>query len=756
MSRDSRKAFLRKSDAPGLLRSISMGEMKSPMVEVMQCLHSFIIDMPVLSPFWHLVAAACRVLKTLGQEASKNEEKESKKRNAAQGSSVRGSREIGEPETLNPAAHVKERATDDISPRLVPSPSLQRTCKLSRQRPYSGCPFSGLHLEIPRYSQARQHFHALIIRFPVRIRSFVYRIACADGARNITRNAPVMEHNTHPAPSHTRRRSGSLIFGGAGAKNSASNGRRHSPLDEGKAVPEEPYGSDISGATTSDDMEMDEMRSDDELTDDEETGLTHAERKKRRRRKSRNQRLDQRVAPGEDVQQAEERMATASLIKNMVINAVLIGLWYTFSISISVYNKWMFSSENLDFHFPLFTTSVHMLVQFVLASLVLWFLPRFRPRAEAGDQDGHGTYSQLNDQENIDQEPKPSTKKPLMTKSFYLTRISPCGAATALDIGLGNFSLRFITLTFFTMCKSSVLAFVLLFAFLFRLETPTWKLCAVILFMTVGVIMMVAGEASFNALGFLLVMSASFCSGFRWSLTQILLLRNAATSNPFSSIFFLTPSMFLVLFLLALPIETPAAVLDGLAALSEAKGAPLSAIIILFPGCLAFMMVAAEFALLKRTSVVTLSVCGIFKEVLTISAASYSFGDPLSPINVSGLVVTIASIAGYNWLKYSKMKSEARKEAQEMMEGEETEDSKAGASRRQEGGENGYMAHPDEFSIGRDSTETSGLMRESLAVATNVEPGGAAAHGRALSLGSAGLLRDGQTQSPVKRPEDLE
>lgn len=37
-----------------------------------------------------------------------------------------------------------------------------------------------------------------------------------------------------------------------------------------------------------------------------------------------------------------------------------------------------------------------------------------------------------------------------MTKMFYLTRIGPCGAATGLDIGLGNTSLKFITLTFYS------------------------------------------------------------------------------------------------------------------------------------------------------------------------------------------------------------------------------------------------------------------------------------------------------------------
>ncbi|KAK5169057.1 uncharacterized protein LTR77_006366 [Saxophila tyrrhenica] len=368
-----------------------------------------------------------------------------------------------------------------------------------------------------------------------------------------------------------------------------------------------------------------------------------------------------------------KKVLSPIVLRNLMINAFLIALWYSFSISISVYNKWMFSSENLDFHYPLFVTSMHMLVQFTLSSAVLYFVPRFRPGADPTVNPHNPSYRQLDDTDyaeaSADHDSKPPSNKPLMTKTFYATRIGPCGTATALDIGLGNFSLRFISLTFFTMCKSSVLIFVLAFAFVFRLESPTWRLCTIILFMTLGVVMMVAGETAFSALGFVLVMTASLCSGFRWSLTQIMLLRNPATSNPFSSIFFLTPVMFFALFILAIPIEGPANVIEGIKELAASSGGFYSFCLLLFPGFLAFLMVSAEFALLKRTSVVTLSVCGIFKEVLTISAAGIAFGDELSPINVSGLIVTILSIAAYNVLKYTKMRSDAGKEAHGVQDG---------------------------------------------------------------------------------------
>ena len=82
-----------------------------------------------------------------------------------------------------------------------------------------------------------------------------------------------------------------------------------------------------------------------------------------------------------------------------------------------------------------------MVVQFSLASLVLYFFPRFRPRADSITNPNNHAQSSVDSTQ---------ADKALMTRTFYLTRIGPCGAATGLDIGLGNMSLKFITLTFFS------------------------------------------------------------------------------------------------------------------------------------------------------------------------------------------------------------------------------------------------------------------------------------------------------------------
>ncbi|KAL1989100.1 hypothetical protein VTN96DRAFT_5863 [Rasamsonia emersonii] len=341
-----------------------------------------------------------------------------------------------------------------------------------------------------------------------------------------------------------------------------------------------------------------------------------------------------------------QKLGETDILKRLLITAVFVGLWHFFSLSISIYNKWMFSGDAIVFPFPLFMTSLHQAVQFALSAVLLSLVPSLRPRRTTLP---------------------PSTVLPggdphagISMTRFYLTHLVPCGVATSLDIGLGNMSLRFTSLTFMTICKSSVLIFILLFAFLFRLETVSVRLVLIISVMTLGEVMMVMGETAFSAVGFGLVTASAFFSGFRWALTQILILRHPATSNPFSMLFFLSPIVCVTLGMIALAVEGPAEIMQGLHRLSTAWGGLTGLSLLLLPGILAFCMVLSQFALLKRSSVVTLSVCGILKEVVTISAAGVVFHDRLTFVNACGVVVIIGSIAAYNYMKISRMRREVQ------------------------------------------------------------------------------------------------
>ncbi|KAF9908998.1 Triose-phosphate Transporter [Linnemannia zychae] len=326
----------------------------------------------------------------------------------------------------------------------------------------------------------------------------------------------------------------------------------------------------------------------------------------------------------------------------MAWNVFYVFAWYSCSTALSFYNKWLFSPAHHNFQFPLFTTSLHMVAQFLLSSITLFLLPRLQPKAAPSPKD-------------------------------FGTKIVPCAVASGLDIGLSNSSLKTITLAFYTMCKSSSLAFVLLFAFLFKLERPTWTLAGVIGVICVGLFMMVMSEVDFVLIGFIQVMAAAVLGGLRWSLTQILLERTdtkqGSLANPISTIFFLSPIMGVCLCVVAGIFEGYGTIFRSAFFATTVSGLATLGLLFL-GGVFAFMMVLAEFNLIARTSVVTLSVLGIVKEVVTIVISSLVFKDHLSLVNILGLFVTLTGIGFYHFMKLRQMKSKARHAAKELADAE--------------------------------------------------------------------------------------
>lgn len=204
------------------------------------------------------------------------------------------------------------------------------------------------------------------------------------------------------------------------------------------------------------------------------------------------------------------------------------------------------------------------------------------------------------------------------------------------------------------MCKSSALIFVLMFAFMFRLEKYSIRLVSVILLISFGVFCMVFNATEVSIPGIIMVFSASAVGGLRWALTEVIMHKRAmGMSNPFATIFWLSPIMGVFLFVVSLAVESWHDMFT-----SHFFGSPLEALktvaIIVLPGALAFSMVASEYFIIQRAGVVPLSIAGIFKEVSTITFAAWVFGDQLTELNIIGVVITISGIALYSYHKYQR------------------------------------------------------------------------------------------------------
>ncbi|KAL5223956.1 hypothetical protein ABZP36_010595 [Zizania latifolia] len=202
------------------------------------------------------------------------------------------------------------------------------------------------------------------------------------------------------------------------------------------------------------------------------------------------------LRPSESVAKLEslERAERAALAPAVVLKTgFYILVWYAFSTCLTLYNKTLLGDKLGKFPAPLLMNTVHFALQAALSKMILLFQSKGLDNAvDMGWKD-------------------------------YFMRVVPTALGTALDINLSNASLVFISVTFATMCKSASPIFLLLFAFAFRLESPSIKLLGIIVVISIGVLLTVAKETGFDFWGFIFVTLAAVMSGFRWSMTQILL-----------------------------------------------------------------------------------------------------------------------------------------------------------------------------------------------------------------------------------------
>ncbi|XP_074149695.1 solute carrier family 35 member C2 isoform X1 [Sminthopsis crassicaudata] len=355
-----------------------------------------------------------------------------------------------------------------------------------------------------------------------------------------------------------------------------------------------------------------------------------------------------------------------TFIWKVMLTLGLVLLYYCFSIGITFYNKWLMKS----FHFPLFMTLLHLVVIFLFSALsrALTQCCHQRPRV-------------------------------VLSWADYLQRVAPTALATALDVGLSNWSFLYITVSLYTMTKSSAVLFILIFSLIFKLEELRAALVLVVLLIAGGLFMFTYKSTQFNGEGFALVLGASFIGGIRWTLTQILLQKaELGLQNPIDTMYHLQPLMFLGLFplfavfegvkssnckcrVLSTSPQLPPVIImhpynidfslflsfSGLHLSTSEKifrfqdpGLLLGVLgTLFFGGILAFGLGFSEFLLVSRTSSLTLSIAGIFKEVCTLLLAAHLLGDQISLLNWLGFALCLSGISLHITLKALNSKGES-------------------------------------------------------------------------------------------------
>ena len=243
-----------------------------------------------------------------------------------------------------------------------------------------------------------------------------------------------------------------------------------------------------------------------------------------------------------------------------------------------------------------------------------------------------------------------------------LGHIGLVAVVASLDIALSQWSFEFIDVALYTITKSTSIVFILMFSILFKLEKKHWSLILIVLMISVGLAMFTYKSTEFVLAGFMMVLSASFLSGIRWTMSQLIMQKSQlGLSNPIDMIYHVQPVMIIVLlpFTLAfegVKISSSSAFFrfdDGLLFLTTMARVCVG-------GIIAFFMEVAEYLLVSYTSGLTLSVAGIVKEIISLGLAIIIESTDISPVNAIGLVICMSGITLHVIRKAANMEKRDR------------------------------------------------------------------------------------------------
>lgn len=236
----------------------------------------------------------------------------------------------------------------------------------------------------------------------------------------------------------------------------------------------------------------------------------------------------------------------------------------------------------------------------------------------------------------------------------YLFTVVPIGVTTALDIVFSNMSIKYISVTLYTIIKTSVIVWTFVWALLFRIEKFKLKTFISVCFITLGISLAVSSPTAVSWVGVSLCMAAAACGGLRWAMTERLVGMNEQCKDPFVTIFHFSPISALLVTPFALFVELGDFVASPFASNSSLFWEGF--VFITVGGAIAFVMLFVEVKIVNLTSSLTIGVLGQLKELTQITLAVVVFGDKLSFINTCGVVASFVFVAVYKWIRRSEMK----------------------------------------------------------------------------------------------------
>jgi drug/metabolite transporter (DMT)-like permease len=296
-----------------------------------------------------------------------------------------------------------------------------------------------------------------------------------------------------------------------------------------------------------------------------------------------------------------------------LVSFVYVVIWICLSAGVILFNKYILAE--LGFPYPISLTMIHMAFC-SLASFVLVHILKI-------------------------------VSVPVLNRKQYRKNILPIGILFSMSLSFSNTAYLHLSVSFIQMLKalSPVIVFIVSCALGQRLFAP--NVLANMIIITVGVMIASYGEINFIWKGVFVQLVGIVMEALRLVLVQILLHSEQLSLNSITTMYFISPVCFLFLIFPFCYMELP--ILLSKASQHTMLYDPAARLGILFSNaCTAFSLNLAVYALIGKTSALTMNVAGVVKDWLLICLSNVIFHAPVSWLQIQGYALAFIGVCYYN------------------------------------------------------------------------------------------------------------
>ncbi|KAK9046492.1 hypothetical protein V6N11_052379 [Hibiscus sabdariffa] len=386
------------------------------------------------------------------------------------------------------------------------------------------------------------------------------------------------------------------------------------------------------------------------------------------------------------------------MLKEEFVTYAYIILYIALSSGQIFFNKWVLSSKEINFPYPLGLTLLHMLFSSVLCFLLTKGFKVLKVEEGMTLEITHAIqltpilfyHWKISNERQLLQFYVSEDAGKWRTK-IYTTSVVPIGAMFAMTLWLGNTAYLYISVAFAQMLKAikehPLLQFVgplldfevkqnpvgdnvkewceLLISLTVRtalvpvavfilgvaagLEIMSCRMLLIMSVISFGVLVASYGEINISWIGVVYQMGGVVGEALRLIFMEILVKRKGLKLNPISLMYYVSPCSALCLFIPWLFLEKPKMDAHGMWNLQP--------VVLMLNSLCTFALNLSVFLVISHTSALTIRVAGVVKDWVVVLVSALLFADTkLTVINILGYGIAIAGVAAYN---NHKLKREA-------------------------------------------------------------------------------------------------